>query len=72
MALIKNKMRTILSMLLWTKGCRPGAAEEVSDLEVLLEPFEEELDLPALLVEGGDLGGSAKAALGYRPVARLA
>ena len=32
-----------------------GAAEEGFDLQVLLDPLEEELDLPALLVERGDL-----------------
>ena len=33
-----------------------AAAEEVGDLQVLLEPFEEQFDLPARLVERGDLG----------------
>src|SRR5687768_6900212 len=32
-------------------------AEEVVDLEVLLDPFEEQLDLPTGLVETGDFGG---------------
>ena len=36
-----------------------AAPPEAADLEVLLEPFEQQLDLPALLVEPGDLGGRA-------------
>ena len=35
------------------------AAEEGLDLEMLLDPAEEELDLPAGLVEGGDFDGGA-------------
>jgi hypothetical protein len=34
-----------------------GAPDEAFDLEVLLDPLEQEFDLPALLVEGGDLVG---------------
>jgi hypothetical protein len=34
-----------------------GGADEGLDLEVLLEHLEEELDLPALFVDGGDGGG---------------
>ncbi len=34
-----------------------GGADEGLDLEVLLERLEKELDLPALLVDGGDGGG---------------
>ena len=34
-----------------------AGAEEVADLQVLLDPLEEELDLPALLVECRDLCG---------------
>src|ERR1700759_4638112 len=36
-----------------------AAAEKACDLEVLLDPFEEQLDLPALLVEFCDLFGRA-------------
>ena len=36
-----------------------AAAEKAADLEVLLEPFEQQLDLPALLVELCDVGGGA-------------
>ena len=35
------------------------AAEKAPDLEVLLDPAEQQLDLPARLVEGGDLEGGA-------------
>ena len=34
-----------------------AGAQEVTDPEVLLEPLEEQLDLPARLVERGNLGG---------------
>lgn len=34
-----------------------GGSEEMPDLEVLLDPFEEQFDLPALLVELSDLAG---------------
>src|ERR1700730_10696424 len=34
-----------------------AAPEKAADFEVLLQPFEQQLDLPALLVEPGDLGG---------------
>src|SRR3990172_12098435 len=34
-----------------------GSAEEVADLEGLLDPAEEQLDLPATLVEFGNLFG---------------
>lgn len=34
-------------------------AEELADLQMLLDPTEQELDLPAAFVEGGDLGGRA-------------
>ena len=34
-----------------------GGADEAADPEVLLEPFEDQFDLPALAVECGDLGG---------------
>src|SRR5277367_1957546 len=38
-----------------------AGADEMADGEVLLEPFEEQLDLPAVLVERGDLlGGSVE------------
>jgi hypothetical protein len=33
-----------------------AAAEKAADFEVLLEPFEQQLDLPALFVEPRDLG----------------
>ena len=39
-----------------TDGILAGA-EEALDLEVLLDPAEEQLDLPAGLVEGCDVGG---------------
>ena len=32
-----------------------GSAEERLDLEMLLDPFEEELDLPAVFVDEGDI-----------------
>src|SRR5436190_23215227 len=32
-----------------------AAAEKAADLEVLLEPFEQQLDVPALFVELGDV-----------------
>jgi hypothetical protein len=34
-----------------------AAPQEAAEFEVLLEPLEEQLDLPAFLVEGGDLRG---------------
>jgi hypothetical protein len=34
-----------------------AAPEKAADFEVLLEPFEQQLDIPALLIELGDLGG---------------
>ena len=37
-----------------------AGAEEVPDLQVLLDPLEEELDLPALLVKRRDLGRPAR------------
>ncbi len=40
-----------------------GGAEEAFDLEVLLDPFEEEFDLPAAFVEPGD---SARRQARYR------
>lgn len=36
-----------------------GASEECFDVQVLLDPFEEQLDLPTLLVKCGDLLGRA-------------
>ena len=44
----------------------PGAA----DFEVLLEPFEQQLDLPALFVEPGDLGGRALQIVGQPQTGR--
>src|SRR5690348_7780725 len=41
-----------------------GGAGEAADPEVLLDPLEEQLDLPALLVEGGDLLGRAVEVVG--------
>ena len=35
--------------------CVLALAQEALDLQVVLDPFEEQLDLPALLVELGDL-----------------
>ena len=40
-------------------------AEIVLELQMLLDPFEEQLDLPALLVECSDLLG---ASFGFYPV----
>ena len=42
-------------------------AEEVFDFEVLLDPFEEQLDLPALFVERGDLFGRGLEVVGDEP-----
>jgi len=37
-----------------------AAAEEAADFQVLLEPFEQQLDVPALLVEPGNLRSPAE------------
>jgi hypothetical protein len=34
-------------------------AEELADIEMLLDPAEQQLDLPSALVEGSDLDGAA-------------
>lgn len=39
------------------EGVFAGAHESL-DLEILFESFEEEFDLPAILVDGGDGGGA--------------
>jgi hypothetical protein len=41
-----------------------AASEEPFDLEVLLDPLEEQLDLPALLVKRGDFAGGAAVIVG--------
>src|SRR5260221_8635061 len=41
-----------------------AVAEELSDLEVLLDPSEQQLDLPACLVEAGDGDGGALEVVG--------
>ena len=41
-----------------------GSPEEAFDLEVLLDPFEQQFDLPALLVECCDLAGRAVVIIG--------
>ena len=40
------------------------APHEAFDLEVLLDPFEQQLDLPAFFVKGGDLAGRAGQVIG--------
>ena len=44
-----------------------GGCEEVADLEVLLDPFEEQLDLPALFVEFCDVFGGGVEIVGQDP-----
>ena len=41
-----------------------AAAEKAADLEVLLQPFEQQLDLPTLLIELGNFGGGAVQVVG--------
>ena len=41
-----------------------AAAEKAADLEVLLEPFEQQLDVPSLFVELCDLDGRALEVIG--------
>jgi hypothetical protein len=43
-----------------------AAAPEGADLEVLLEPFEQQLNVPALFVEPRDLGGRALEIVGQQ------
>src|SRR5438067_11661506 len=42
------------------------AAQETADLEVLLEPLEQQLDVPALFVELRDVGGGALEVIGQQ------
>jgi hypothetical protein len=42
------------------------AAQEAADLEILLEPLEQQLDVPALFVELGDVGGGALEVIGQQ------
>ena len=41
-----------------------GASQEVSDFQMLLDPFEEQLDSPALLVALPDIEGAADKVVG--------
>lgn len=43
-----------------------GGAHEGLDLEVLFESFEEELDLPALLIDCGNGGGAQMVKIGHQ------
>jgi hypothetical protein len=43
-----------------------GTAEKALDVEMLLDPAEEQLDLPAFAVEGGDLEGGAVEVVGQQ------
>jgi len=45
---------------------RPELADEVMQLEVLLHPLEEQLDLPAAFVEVGDLGRRRAQVVGHQ------
>ena len=49
-----------------------AAAQEALDFEVLLNPLEQQFDLPALLVEGGYLGCGACQIVGDEAHRRLA
>ncbi len=43
-----------------------GCAEKVLYAQVLLDPFEEELDLPAVFVQGCDGGGRQTGVVGQK------
>jgi hypothetical protein len=43
-----------------------AATEKAADVEVLLEPFEQQFDVPALLVEPGDVDGRVLQVVGER------
>src|ERR1700751_102068 len=43
-----------------------GSAEEASDVEVLLDPSEQQLDLPPRLVESSDLDGRPRRVIGHQ------
>src|SRR5580704_15160167 len=43
-----------------------GASDEAADIEMLLDPSEQQLDLPSGLIEGGDLDGGPRHVVGQQ------